>query len=594
MTATGFVLVHGLRGSPANLAPLTRSLVERHGEDAVTPVSLPGDGRAPCLDIAALCATVAEAVEVQRAAGRRLVLIGHSTGGNLLLAHLARDMDPPALLVLAGTPPLIDISYARRWERHIAEVETEPGASSLLEVGTLVTLVNRHSKRERLLQLEFPTLILQGEADQLVPPQDLALWRDHFLAGPTRLVRIPGAGHQLFRGHRSELVVDLICRESSEPACDSPEDATRRLALRELVPAIEPLLRAWPHSQRHLVRSPAGCAATGDKFHATAIAPCEPTVANIEVTTHCNLACPACARAFLSLRPRHMRRADFRHILGLLPHALRITLVGLGEPLLHPEIADLVAMAAEENRIVSLVTNGMALERKLARDLCDAGLAGITFSIDAVEPELVRRVRRGADPEQLFENIRGFIEEKNRPHRNRRVVTSAFSVLSAHTVDALESIANRVADLSIDALMVTDLNFERNSEHSLHRSLDPVGSKSIRRALKTAVARRLPVLSVHALEEFALEKQYRRFLLFRAEGLRARSERRRHCFSPWQAVPVNVDGEISLCDCQPEAEIGNLLETGLDSIWNGERMVQHRMAMVRSAPPAACLACPRF
>jgi radical SAM protein with 4Fe4S-binding SPASM domain len=203
-------------------------------------------------------------------------------------------------------------------------------------------------------------------------------------------------------------------------------------------------------------------------------------------------------------------------------------------------------------------------------------------------------LRPGSDPERLFENIRGFIEEKNSPQRTRRVVTSAFTALSAHTADALESIADRVADLSIDALMVTDLNFEENRTHSLRQALSPGGSKAIRRALKRAVARKLPVLSVHALEEFSLEKRYRRFLLFRAAHLCARSERRRFCFSPWQTMPVNVDGEVSLCDCQPQARIGNLLETGLGSIWNGERMVQQRREMEGTKPPATCLGCPRF
>jgi hypothetical protein len=59
-------------------------------------------------------------------------------------------------------------------------------------------------------------------------------------------------------------------------------------------------------------------------------------------------------------------------------------------------------------------------------------------------------------------------------------------------------------------------------------------------------------------------------------------------------VPVNVDGEVNLCDCQPEVVLGNLLEKGLDSFWNGECMVEHRMAIGGAKPPAACLECPRF
>lgn len=592
MTGPGFVLVHGYIGSPEHLRPLGRRLAEQHGEDAVTCVRLPGHGEGlpPRFDANAFLAAVAEAIEVQRAAGRRLVLIGHSTGGSLLLTHLARDPREPALLVLAGTPARIDASYAKRWRRHTAG---DGGGPPLSEVAALVSLVNGHAKRKQLSSLGCPVLVVQGQDDDLVPVEDADLWTQKRFAGALRVVRVPNAGHELFCGPLAELVADIVCRASVD-ACSAFVDHEALARLRLLVPDLGPFADAWPDSRRHLTASPAGLAVMGIPFRPALTATHEPTVANIEVTTRCSLRCTACARTSLPVRSRDMSHAQFQHVLDMLPHALRVTLVGLGEPLLHPKIVELVATGAAAGRRISLVTNAMALDRHLARALCDAGLAGITFSIDAVTPDLLAAIRPGSDADRIVENVRAFVEENNRAQRDRRVITSAFTALSARTAGELEAIVDRVADLSLDALMVTDLNFKENRPDSLCESLTAADAKAIRRALKRAVARRLPVLSVHALEEFALEERYREFLLFSAEQLRARVHERTHCVSPWQTIVVGVDGDVTLCDCLPQKKLGNLMREPLSALWNGPAMSEHRRGMLGSSPPAACLICPRF
>src|SRR5512133_2101621 len=138
----GLVLVHGYGGSPAALEPLRAALSARWGDDAVTPVELrevPGsDGpRLPPFDEDGVVDAIGQAMAAHERAGRPLVLIGHSTGGTLALAAMARLPCRPRLLVLAATPRSIARGYAERWLR----ARSAPPADALRDLANLVRLI---------------------------------------------------------------------------------------------------------------------------------------------------------------------------------------------------------------------------------------------------------------------------------------------------------------------------------------------------------------------------------------------------------------------------------------------------------------------
>jgi radical SAM protein with 4Fe4S-binding SPASM domain len=287
-----------------------------------------------------------------------------------------------------------------------------------------------------------------------------------------------------------------------------------------------------------------------------------------------------------------MSREDFRRVLSHLPHASRIVLVGLGEPLQHPDLIEFIRLAVADGRRVGLVTNAMLLDTEMAQALCASGLASITFSLDAIDQATATRVRRGSDIEQISANIRTLMEERKR--QATRLSTSVFTALSSDTIDEFGAIVDFVADHEVDAIMVTDLNFASNQSRSVRNVFSPTHAGTVRKALKRALARGLPVLSVKGLEAFALDKQFMDYLLLRGEQLVSRSGRREHCASPWQSIPVNVEGNLSLCDCQPSEIIGNIHREPLSTWWNGPAMTEHRRRMLSDNPPEACRVCPRF
>ena len=103
----------------------------------------------------------------------------------------------------------------------------------------------------------------------------------------------------------------------------------------------------------------------------------------LEVTRACNLHCEGCYRenspkAHKSLEEVAQDLATFRKY----RKTDGVSIAG-GDPLVHPEIVEIVRMVAKEGLKPIINTNGMALNRDLLRQLKDAGAAGFTFHIDS-------------------------------------------------------------------------------------------------------------------------------------------------------------------------------------------------------------------
>jgi len=97
----------------------------------------------------------------------------------------------------------------------------------------------------------------------------------------------------------------------------------------------------------------------------------------IEPTNRCNLECRTCMRNEWSEPLGQMDRGTFGHILESLrvfSPLPKVFLGGLGEPLAHPEIVEMVAEVKKLGAAVELITNGTLLTREMSRKLIETGL----------------------------------------------------------------------------------------------------------------------------------------------------------------------------------------------------------------------------
>ncbi len=140
--------------------------------------------------------------------------------------------------------------------------------------------------------------------------------------------------------------------------------------------------------------------------------PAVPDWLQVEINNSCNLACVMCPRAAMRRPVRLMTLEEFRPIAAAAACAgiPRLRLFLLGEPLLHPDLLEMIRYAKSAGLpSVEINTNAVALTPELSRGLVAAGLDEIVFSLDGIDAESYESIRLGASYEQVVENIEGFL-----------------------------------------------------------------------------------------------------------------------------------------------------------------------------------------
>ena len=131
----------------------------------------------------------------------------------------------------------------------------------------------------------------------------------------------------------------------------------------------------------------------------------------IEPTNRCNLECRTCMRNVWDEPLGQMSNETFLRIiegLKLFSPPPTIFFGGFGEPLAHPEIADMITQAKTLGSSVELITNGTLLTKDLSKRLIEAGLDMLWVSLDGAEPESYADVRLGAALPEVISNLRDF------------------------------------------------------------------------------------------------------------------------------------------------------------------------------------------
>lgn len=102
----------------------------------------------------------------------------------------------------------------------------------------------------------------------------------------------------------------------------------------------------------------------------------------LEVTTKCNLACEGCYRD--PSKEGHKTLQEIADDLAVFKRERISDCMSIagGDPLVHPDIVEVVRMIRDGGWKPILNTNGMALTKELLHELNKAGLCGFTFHID--------------------------------------------------------------------------------------------------------------------------------------------------------------------------------------------------------------------
>lgn len=160
-----------------------------------------------------------------------------------------------------------------------------------------------------------------------------------------------------------------------------------------------------------------------------------PLSIQIQVTNLCNFKCFYCSacqpvekRKKQGLLLQHMPFEDFKQCIDSISKAgvvKVINLVGWGEPLLHPDIADMVRYIKKKSAasFVRIVSNGSLLTPKLSDALIEAGLDNLRISLQGITERDYQEVSKiKIDFEEFVDNIRYF-------YKNRKQSTISLKIM---------------------------------------------------------------------------------------------------------------------------------------------------------------------
>lgn len=124
----------------------------------------------------------------------------------------------------------------------------------------------------------------------------------------------------------------------------------------------------------------------------------------IEITNICNLSCSFCPG---TKRSQHFMTVDeFRTVAEKVrPHTDYIYLHVMGEPLLHPRLAEILSVASGLGFRINITTNGTLIDRYGALLLSTPAIRKVSFSLHSFEGNGKR------DPFEYLEKIWNFCEK---------------------------------------------------------------------------------------------------------------------------------------------------------------------------------------
>lgn len=195
-----------------------------------------------------------------------------------------------------------------------------------------------------------------------------------------------------------------------------------------------------------------------------------PTQIYLEPTSVCNLDCRICVRKTWDEPTGFMHMETYQRLIdGLrqIPSLKRVNFWGIGEPLLHPQIVSMVALAKELGAETQIITNGLLLDRTKAEGLVNAGLDRLIISIDSISPETHPDIRSGDELAQVRQNVnyirkishRTFIHTDCGPIPSSKEVPEIgiAYVLTKHNLHELGQLRSLAASMGASSISLTNL-----------------------------------------------------------------------------------------------------------------------------------------
>jgi radical SAM protein with 4Fe4S-binding SPASM domain len=305
----------------------------------------------------------------------------------------------------------------------------------------------------------------------------------------------------------------------------------------------------------------------------------------LSLTNACNLNCSMCWQQ--NRKEKHFLKLDaIKKIVDSVALSGRppVYLWG-GEPLMHPQVWDIINYLKSKFFFTIMNTNGFLLKDNI-RNIMDSKVDMLIVSIDGLE-ETHNTVRKS---NTAYSRMIGAIKELQREKRRRPIVTIN-CVVNEHNYDRLHDLVVLKEELKAEYLEFQFMMFFSKHEKEVYkdRLFNQFGKdgSSVQYYPENRGKIELETLQAQIDEIRSLGDSSIRFFPY---ALNTKEKLDNYYQNPGKigihkctnienSVWVEPNGDIVPCSCFPDYPVGNIYKEGFYDIWNGEKFIDFRQKM---------------
>ena len=296
----------------------------------------------------------------------------------------------------------------------------------------------------------------------------------------------------------------------------------------------------------------------------------------IETSSTCNLRCIFCPTTFTAQpNSKYMTMETFLSLAPYLSLTQWIYLQGWGEPLLNPDIWQMVSISKEAGAKVGFTTNGTFLDQATIRQLVDQEVNLISISLAGATAKTHEAHRVNSNFTELLINIQNLVARKKGVNKDFPKVCVSY-MLTKETIWELTEAVKLVYGLGVNDMYVTNLDYCFNNQANQSKlfSWNNKDINDYQQELKKA-------------QEYAVKKGFS----FRPYPLLLKDQEPVCEANPIKNIFINIEGDVSPCTYLaratntryfkdqvyviPQKKFGNI-DTGLSTIWESIDYQQFR------------------
>jgi MoaA/NifB/PqqE/SkfB family radical SAM enzyme len=300
-----------------------------------------------------------------------------------------------------------------------------------------------------------------------------------------------------------------------------------------------------------------------------------PFYVSIDLTRRCNLRCIGCPyrsgdraerlRENLSAEETALPQEDdlpvpvFKKLCSDLRdmNTKELILQGQGEPLLHPRIFDIIAIAKDKGFKLLLLTNGTLLDKKRCRSLIDLGLDKLRVSLWSSTREDYVQTNPGTNPKNFDKVLNGMklLTDLKTELGSELPELCLNQPISRHNHKSIDALVDITLATGCNSLKVTPLSV--TTEELVSSALSPDEISELRVKFSETKARLASLKIKHNIDRLLLDYDIGEDVWNKVL-----------CYIGWVHARIGVNGGVR--PCAPYVKtLGNINKQSFREIWDG-------------------------